>query len=101
MADLYNITTPFGLLDAETQAALKAHRGKIEYYGCDGSWIFIPSPAWLKYSVYRAKKKPLEFWVNEYKNCAFGLAYSTKEKADHAGGASRTRCIHVREVEEK
>ena len=56
MADLTALTTPFGLLDAETQAALKAHGGPYEWYS-EGGWIDW-APRWAQSSVYRVKPQP-------------------------------------------
>lgn len=59
--DLTKITTPFGLLDPETQAALKAHGGPYERYSCEAGEGFFDcqSPLWLQYVVYRVKSQPL------------------------------------------
>jgi hypothetical protein len=65
--DLTTITTPFGLLDAETQAALKAHGGPYELYANVDGWShivgsFCPVAA----STYRVKPqppKPRERWL--------------------------------------
>ncbi|NOD65785.1 hypothetical protein [Ruegeria sp. HKCCD6109] len=56
--DLTQITTSFGLLDEETQKALKAHEGGIEYYCSDGTWIVLGFPIWDKGKTYRAKPEP-------------------------------------------
>ena len=56
--DLTNITTPFGLLDAETQAALKAHGGPYEYYGPVG-WENFDRPSWSTNYTYRVRPEPL------------------------------------------
>lgn len=56
--DLTQITTPFGLLDEETQKALKAHEGGVEYYRYDGLWSFTGGPVWEKHLTYRAKPEP-------------------------------------------
>ena len=58
MTDLTEITTPFGLLDPETQAALKAWPHGWEYYPGD-CWQPIFSAAWLPSVVYRARPAPL------------------------------------------
>lgn len=65
MTDLTKITTPFGLLDAETQEALKAHGGPWEFLNLSGSWNKLVSPAWQLDSTYRvrpAPPKPRECW---------------------------------------
>jgi hypothetical protein len=61
MIDLTKITTPFGLLDPETQEALKAHGGPYERYSCkEGEGFFdCASPLWFQYVVYRVKPQPL------------------------------------------
>ncbi len=69
MIDLTKITTPFGLLDEDTQAALKAHGGPYEVW-CDDIWKASPIPAWKGSSTYRvmpAPPKPREFWVATHK----------------------------------
>ncbi len=54
MTDLTAITTPFGLLDAETQAALKAHGGPYEWYDgtCWHPMAYQPS-WWFLRDIYR------------------------------------------------
>jgi hypothetical protein len=64
MTDLTKITTPFGLLDAETQAALKAHGGPWDVYTEKG-WRENSSPMWDEIVTYRVKPsppKPREAW---------------------------------------
>lgn len=64
MIDLTKITTPFGLLDAETQEALKAHGGPYDVWGIRG-WSPPPWPSFAGLSVYRvrpAPPKPRECW---------------------------------------
>ena len=95
--DLTKITTPFGLLDVETQEALKAHGGPYE--------VFMGNPAewreaalvWASALVARVKPqppKPREWWM-----CG-GYIHHTKYNAEawarsHPGEAE---IIHVREV---
>lgn len=57
MTDLTKITTPFGLLDEETQAALKAHGGPFEILNHRGVWRKV-DPSWSQYSTYRVKPTP-------------------------------------------
>ena len=56
MTDLTKIEKPFGLLDAETQAALKAHGGPWEYF--NGTWLDA-APSWVEFPIlgraYRVK----------------------------------------------
>lgn len=64
MTDLTKITTPFGLLDDETQKALKAHGGPYEWYASIDGWIEW-SPNWDYPNTYRVKPsppKPRECW---------------------------------------
>ncbi len=60
MTDLTKITTPFGLLDKETQEALRAHGGPYEgLVGFDkAEWWEVLSPAWGANSTYRVKPQP-------------------------------------------
>jgi hypothetical protein len=62
--DLTAITTPFGLLDAETQGALRAHGGPYEIFGACG-WVDY-DPTWHTPCTYRVKPsppKPREAWA--------------------------------------
>lgn len=99
MTDLTKITTPFGLLDAETQEALRAHGGPYEWYhGAKRGWLDDPNPQHTFYKgslTIRVKPqppKPREWWI--VGGCE---AWDTEEAArDNATfGAS---IIHVREV---
>jgi len=59
--DLTAITTPYGLLDAETKAALRAHGGTLEYANTNTDWEFFPlagRPCWTRGNVYRVKPQP-------------------------------------------
>jgi len=58
MIDLTKITTPFGLLDAETQQELRDYRGPIEYYSVYDRWISTPK---IKNTIttYRAEPAPV------------------------------------------
>jgi hypothetical protein len=63
--DLTKITTPFGLLDTETQEALKAHGGPYESYDLSWVWRAVGEPSWQKHLAYRVKPappKPRECW---------------------------------------
>ena len=64
--DLTAITTPFGLLDRETQEAMKAHGGPWEFLNTSGDWDELESPVWGNNSTYRVKPappKPREWWL--------------------------------------
>jgi len=65
VTDLTAITTPFGLLDRETQEALKAHGGPYERFNALGDWCEW-TPDWLPSTTYRVKPappKPREWWL--------------------------------------
>lgn len=51
--DLTKNTTPFGLLDEATQAALKAHGGPYEFWQLGRVWDHCSEPAWCYDIVYR------------------------------------------------
>ena len=71
------ITTPFGLLDRETQEALKAHGGPLQFLNFDGKWQTSDVMDWYANSTYRVKPappKPRERWLrinhnNEIREC--------------------------------
>lgn len=103
MTDLTKIEKPFGLLDEETQAALKAHGGPYEYVSNDG-WTEIAEPFWAFGTTYRVKPKPREFWVVQALGPnpsphAIG-AWGDKETAERVASMAKAphEIIHVREV---
>lgn len=102
MVDLTKITTPYGLLDAETQEALRStgySSETIESYTAYGRWEQNDDPSWHRHIVYRVKPqppKPREWWANVY-NTGPGNLHTTRAKADEVGGG-RIECIRVREV---
>ena len=57
--DLTKITTPFGLLDDETQNALRVHGGPYEVFQTNGAWGVCISPWWGTTNTYRVKPRPL------------------------------------------
>ena len=60
MTDLTKITTPFGLLDEETQRALKECGGPWELLGDDG-WFDTGTPLFAGGNTYRQKPQPREY----------------------------------------
>ena len=57
--DLTTLTSPFGLLPPETQAALKAHDGPVEFYISRGGWMGVAGdPFWDCATTYRAAPQP-------------------------------------------
>lgn len=105
MIDLTRITTPFGLLDPETQEALKAHGGPYEFWNFYGRWQSTERCAlWQATTVYRVKAappKPREWWaVGKHLHDTESDAISFRQAcADHHGSHHlRTPIVHVREV---
>jgi len=100
MTDLTKIATPFGLLDAKTQQALRDHfaaGGRIEVFA--NGWheaVYADFSSLGSPVTYRAKPKPLEFWVNEY-DWGFGL-YQTKAEAEKEADPECIRCIRLIEA---
>lgn len=96
MTDLTKITTPFGLLDAETQEALRAHGGPYECWFVE-EWEELECPGWDWMRVYRVKPqppKPREWWI--VGGCE---AYEDKLDAINATfGLMRPSIVRVREV---
>lgn len=60
MQDLTKITTPFGLLDAETQEAMLAHGGPYEMFGPNGWRRCVPDMKEFPCVTYRVKPQVLE-----------------------------------------
>ena len=95
--DLTDITTPFGLLDAETQKALRAHPGPIQNFST--TWVDCPDPQWFSGDTYRAKLTQRKVWINEYPSGRLGTRhYQSKDEADGANPSIPTRTICFREV---
>jgi hypothetical protein len=103
MTDLTKITTPFGLLDDETRAALRAHGGPYEYAGGGTSWAFREVTghlAWFPSNVYRVKPTPpapREYWITSFDN----MAWDTEEDAQaHNSGFDKLagEIVYAREV---
>lgn len=96
MQDLTKITTPFGLLDPETQEALRAHGGSYERYSSKG-WVDSHAPVWYVENAYRVKPqppKPREWWI--VGGCS---AYKSKTAAVNAVQSFiPPSIVHVREV---
>lgn len=97
--DLTKITTPFGLLDAETQDALsQAYSNNIEaqmqIYTSRG-WIdMVVSPEWCSCSTYRIKPKPkvMSLWYNVH-NEYVGVPEKSRSDADKYIIASERVCV--------
>ena len=96
MTDLTDLKTPFGLLDRETQEALKAHGGPYELWR--GSLWGDVDPhddfdSWYAYRVKPAPPKPREWWLSLDQKTQMFFQQSTPSNIDVAGP-----WIHVREV---
>jgi hypothetical protein len=98
--DLTEVNVPFGLLDAETQAALKAHGGPYQLW--EGTHWATRSDkpvfdGWYTYRVKPQPPKPREWWLT---SCG-GYLHTF---ADLAAAETYRDCnrnvsiIHVREV---
>lgn len=59
MTDLTKLTTPFGLLDPETQEALRKWEHGVEAYGHFGWGIFGGKGSWDTSRTYRARPDPI------------------------------------------
>lgn len=101
MTDLTKITTPFGLLDAETQGALKAHGGPWEFATPEGDWRWRDvdgRPVWSRLNVYRVKpspSKPREWWIAPNRTAVYK---NLKDLTFEWGSDAVASAIHVIEV---
>jgi len=59
MMDLTKLTTAFGLLDAETQQALRDWPHGWDVYDIWGAWQTLMGPMWMPNNVYRARPAPV------------------------------------------
>ena len=94
MIDLAAITTPYGLLDRETQEALKAHPGPFEYYSSFGYWAPLVGRPGCRSDTYRVKPappKPRTGYVGAWHICETVEDF----RRDYGSDAD---FIHVREV---
>lgn len=91
--DLTKITTPFGLLDVETQKALKAafiNGHTIQNFITPGEWNDINyEPIWSIISTYRVKPAPVTVskWSNVYSR-GVGGSYDSRKAADSAADSA-------------
>jgi hypothetical protein len=97
--DLTQITTPFGLLDAETREALEAHSGPIECYTLNGRWQELTWDFdWIDQHVYRVKPepaKPREWWIVPRSD---GMAWHYDSRGAALSQWPEDQAILVREV---
>jgi hypothetical protein len=98
--DLTKLTTPFALLNAETQNALENHIGQLEFCNAGTEWEWFPvagKPLWCRSNVYRVKPappKPREFWLRFDMNGTLPVVYGTPTEPGTEDGF----VVHVREV---
>lgn len=95
MTDLTAITTPFGLLDLETQEALKAHGGPWECYTGSCGWAVTAEPSWVGNAAYRVKPappKPREWLLNPEGRGVLSV------DPDNSHDVIPSGWVHVREV---
>ena len=90
MTDLTKITSAFGLLDAETQEALRAHGGPLECYGELG-WVTC-EPQWRLHYPYRVKPQP-PAPVVETVTLLTGAVYDWCADRDYQCGTKNTHRI--------
>jgi hypothetical protein len=90
--DLTKITTPFGLLDEDTQQRLQSWPHGWEAFKSDG-WV-TTQPKWAPSVTYRAKPAPERkcVWINVYEGNAARSAVTrpSRGSADYAAAADRT-----------
>jgi hypothetical protein len=109
MTDLTDLKTPFGLLDRETQEALKAHGGPLQFLNLHGKWQTSDVMDWYANSTYRvrpAPPKPREWWLVEWGDADGGRSAlkDTEDEAQHDAkslqscGWAQVSISHVREV---
>jgi hypothetical protein len=97
--DLTKITTPFGLLDAETQDAIRqAYSDNIgvQLYARHG-WIdMVVSPSWYGSSTYRIKPEPgmVSQWVNIYAQ-SVGNQENSRREVDVAAVNGRVCVLRI------
>ena len=100
--DLTAITTPFGLLDRETQEALKAHGGQLQYFCAGAYWLDQSGlPQWFPELAYRVKPEPREWHAvgrHLYDTEADAVAFRQTCADMHGPHHLETPIIHVREV---
>lgn len=83
MTDLTQITTPFGLLDAETQKALREWPHGWDVYGCfrEDDWEQIDE-GFCGYRTYRARPAPLVPDSIDWQHVAPEVKFMARDKHD-------------------
>jgi hypothetical protein len=100
--DLTKITTPFGLLDAETQDALRQAYSdntgvQMQIYTSRGWADMVVSPEWYGSFTYRIKPEPevVSMWASIYTQY-IGLFESSREMADKNSTLHKDRICVLR-----
>lgn len=96
MTDLTTITSAFGLLDAETQEALRAHGGPYQVFTYEGMWDDTLEPYWQKQVTYRVKPQPPK--PREWLMSASGVSIIRVDSYTNIEQYQSLGWIHVREV---
>ena len=98
--DLTKITTPYGLLDADTQKALREHGGPYEEWTGEKEWLVIERATHFRNkAVYRVKPqppKPREWWIGFHSNGCYVLFKAEQDGRLH--GWKPDDLVRVREV---
>ena len=91
--DLTTITTPFGLLDAETQAQLQAaHKaGMLIELFVDAGWAVAPEPAFRKTSAYRLA--PGQVWPKPEPRRAVRYVFLLADGTTRYGPSAYAQCL--------
>jgi hypothetical protein len=106
MIDLTKIEKPFGLLDKETQSALRGYKGTIEVYGSKG-WVSADCPSFFPRCAYRAKPLTLPEWPTglrpEWKwiamdECGRIFAYQDKPERLWNVWGEDGKCIRIEQL---
>lgn len=94
MTDLTKITTPFGLLDPETQEALKAHGGPYEYYSLQGWFPASFAISLSPHLVFRVKPQPLTKPSIDWSHVAPEYKWLARDESGDAYVYSGQPCAH-------
>lgn len=81
MTDLTKLTTPFGLLDRETQDALRAN-GLLREIFTGSQWKVTESPHWVDKYTYRARPAPLVPDSIDWSHVAPKVRYMARDRHD-------------------
>lgn len=102
MTDLTKIEKPFGLLDAETQIALRECGGPWETYSGE-RWRNVVLPSFVSDCVYRQKPQPREYeaWAALHEDGGVAAFYLSKEDAVRHSTLIEGRVIRLTGVDDE